>query len=242
MTFQPSILAVIPARGGSKGMPRKNILPFNGKPLIVHSIEAALQSGVFSHTVVSTDDAEIAAVAKAAGAEVPFLRPPHLASDTAATLDVLRHALTACETDGQHFDAICCLQPTSPLRTVADIRGAVDLWLKQPDHAVYGVCSWEHPLAWSVTLDDDGHMAMKSFGKETDLRQGRQALAQDFRLNGAFYLWPRECLATLSAGLPAKVLAWTMPTDRSVDIDSKVDFDIAEFLARRSAQHPQGPA
>ena len=121
------VVAIIPARGGSKRLPRKNVLPLAGKPLIVWSIEAALASVYIDKTIVSTDDAEIAEISRIAGASVPFMRPPELASDTATSADVVMHALDYLDSQNDHYYYSVLLQPTSPLRTNTDIDAALEL-------------------------------------------------------------------------------------------------------------------
>lgn len=132
-TRRMEILALIPARGGSKGIPRKNLLPINGKPLIAYSIEQALASRLITRTVVSTDDEEIANVARAYGAEVPFMRPAALAQDDSVDLDVFRHALATLREDGYDCEFVVHLRPTGPVRRVARIDEAIELFLQDPE-------------------------------------------------------------------------------------------------------------
>lgn len=133
-TRRPEILALIPARGGSKGIPRKNLIPLNGRPLIAYTIERALASRLITRTVVSTDDDEIADVARAYGAEVPFMRPAALAQDDSVDLDVFRHALaTLRERDGYVCECVVHLRPTGPVRRVARIDEAIELFLQDPE-------------------------------------------------------------------------------------------------------------
>ncbi|MBC7323941.1 MAG: acylneuraminate cytidylyltransferase family protein, partial [Moorella sp. (in: Bacteria)] len=131
-----TILGFIPARAGSKGVPGKNIRPLAGKPLIVHTIETARASGILDYLLVSTDGEEITKIAREAGAEVPFMRPPELATDTARGIDVLAHAMAWCEEHGRLYDWVMTLQPTSPLRAVEDIIGACRLMLERKAKAV----------------------------------------------------------------------------------------------------------
>ena len=148
----PSILAIIPARGGSVRLPRKNILPFAGKPLIAWSIEVALSSKFISKVVVSTDDCEIADISRNYGADVPFLRPAELASNTATTIDVIIHAVNYFQSRGENYDYVALLQPTSPLRKKSHIDEAIGLLKEKHADGVISVCKLKHPIEyWKVT-------------------------------------------------------------------------------------------
>lgn len=229
------LLAVVPARGGSKRLPHKNVLPLGGKPLIAWTVEAALASGVFDEVLVSTDDALIAEAARAAGAQVPWLRPAHLATDTATSADVLRHALDAREAAGNEFDAVVLLQPTSPFRSAASIRAAVELYRARPPGSAAAVVSVspvvQHP-AWSFSLDGDTMLPL--LGWES-LRRRSQDLAPVVALNGAIYVIPAK---TIRAGEPL-VAPGVRPflmndAAEALDIDTPDDWRAAEqFLAAR---------
>lgn len=227
-----SILALIPARGGSKGVPRKNIRSLAGKPLIAWTIDAAQQSRCIDRMIVSTDDEEIAAVAKKYGAEVPFMRPPHLASDDAKGMDVLFHAMEWFSAQGATFDILTYLQPTSPLRTADDIRGALALMEEKNAQSVVSVCKVEHsPLLMNTLLPD---LSLQGFIRE-EANTNRQALDQFYRLNGAIYLAQWEYLLKHKTWYKENSYGYVMPTERSVDIDSELDLYIAEALLK-SAQ------
>lgn len=233
MADSPRLLAVIPARGGSKRLPRKNVRPLAGRPLIAWSVAAALDSGVCEATLVSTDDEEIAAAAREAGASVPWLRPAELASDTAPTLDVLRHALDWYEAVHGRVEAVVLLQPTSPLRSPGAVREAATLYLAQPEGRRQGVVSVSpaatHP-AWTFRLADDG--AMQPF-MGWDTLQGRsQDLPAAYALNGSIYIAPAE---SVRAGRPlvgpgVRPFVMTASHD-SVDIDTEADWQHAQTLA-----------
>lgn len=230
------VLAVIPARGGSKGLPRKHLLPLGGKPLIAHSIAAALDAQACSRVIVSTDSEEIAGVARAHGAEVPWLRPAELATDDAPSSAVLRHALLACEREeGARYDLVMLLQPTSPLRSAKDIVAALELQRTSKAPAVIGVCELEHPLAWTVTLETGGAIVPHPVAQGVDLRKGRQQQATAYRYSGAIYIWTRDTALADREGLAPGTLGFVMPRERSVDIDTWIDYELACALFARAA-------
>ncbi|MBE3573283.1 MAG: acylneuraminate cytidylyltransferase family protein [Moorella humiferrea] len=227
-----TILGFIPARAGSKGVPGKNIRPLAGKPLIVHTIETARTSGVFDFLLVSTDGEEIARIAREAGAEVPFMRPAELATDAARGIDVLSHAMAWCEEHGRLYDWVMVLQPTSPLRAVEDILGACQLMLERRAQAVVSVCEVDHHPWWCNTLPED--LNMENFIRPEILGLNRQELPVFYRLNGAIYLGEWEFLKKGSSFYGPRTYAYIMPWVRSVDIDSKIDFTLAEILLKGS--------
>ncbi|MFA4849319.1 MAG: acylneuraminate cytidylyltransferase family protein [Methanoregula sp.] len=220
------ILGLIPARGGSKGIPNKNIRDLAGKPLIAWTIEAALNSRVCERLIVSTDDPEIAAVARDLGAEAPFIRPATLSNDTATSLSVVEHAIdwlndTAAET----FSHVLLLQPTSPLRTADDIQSAVRI-AKKTDTAVVSVCEpHQHPYLCK-TLREDGTLA--DFIPEAAHCARRQDFPPAFSLNGAIYIIAVDCLRKERTFTPEKTIPYIMPPERSLDIDTHWDLFLAE--------------
>ncbi|WP_051117228.1 cytidylyltransferase domain-containing protein, partial [Vibrio campbellii] len=177
------VLAFIPARGGSKRLPRKNILPIAGKPLIGWSIDAAKGSEYIDDTFISTDDQEIADVAAGLGIPAPELRPEHLASDTASTANVLTYTL---EKFGTGFDIVILLQPTSPLRTSQHIDQALELFIEKQAFSVVSVTPCEHPPLWSNILPDNG--SMENFIRPEALKRS-QDLGSFYRFNGAIYIF-----------------------------------------------------
>ncbi len=231
MTESPRILGLIPARGGSKRLPRKNVLPMAGKPLIAWTIEAALASSVLDRVIVSTDDEEIATVSRGHGAGV-LERPPELASDSATGLAVMLHVLRVLAEQGERYNYLALLQPTSPLRTAADIDGAIGLLLEKQADTVVSVCETDHPPEWSNTLPPDHSLA--GFYRP-DVRETRsQDLPISYRLNGAIYIYDCErLLRTASQDMDDNGYAYVMPRERSIDIDSEIDFAIAELLLTR---------
>jgi CMP-N,N'-diacetyllegionaminic acid synthase len=218
-----TLLALIPARGGSKGIPRKNIRPFCGKPLLQWSIEVALAAPSVHQVVVSTDDPEIAAVALAGGAEVPFLRPAELASDTAPGIAPVLHALEQLP----EVSDVLLLQPTSPLRLVEDVEAIVVLRREARREAAVSVTlSSKHP-AWMFGLSP--HQMLEPLLPAAEAAC-RQQLPAAYELNGALYLASREFLERERSFLTADTLGYVMPPERSVDIDSQLDWQWAEFL------------
>ncbi len=226
------ILAVIPARGGSKGLPGKNIRPLAGIPLINWSITAAKQSGFFDEIMVSTDSHEIAAVAREAGASLPFLRPSYLATDNATTMDTLEYTLSWYSEKGYVFEMVCLLQPTSPLRTAEDISNAMHLCEEKEAQAVVSVCEAGHHPFWMNTLPES--LCMDGFLRQEALDTPRQALPRYYQLNGALYLGNSHWVRQNRSFYGAESFAYIMPRERSIDIDTLMDFHLAEFfLAKR---------
>jgi len=224
------ILYIIPARGGSKGLPGKNIRLLGNKPLIAYAIEAAVNSVFKGTVIVSTDDEEIATVGKKYGAAVPFMRPDELATDAASTMDLVFHAINFYKQQHVFFDVVVVLQPTSPLRTSSDIDQAISLMKEKKMYAVVSVCESEHHPLWTNILPPDG--SMKNFIREEVKGKNRQQLPLNFRLNGALYISKSEALETYKGFIHEKTIAYIMPTDRSVDIDHEIDFKLAELLLK----------
>ncbi|CEP68881.1 Nucleotide-diphospho-sugar transferases [Moorella glycerini] len=223
-----TLLGFIPARKGSKGVPGKNIKPLAGKPLIVYTIETARVSGLFDYLMVSTDGEDIARIVREAGAEVPFVRPAELATDTAKGIDVLHHAMVWLEAKGQKFDWVMYLQPTSPLRSSRDIVAACELMLERDAEAVVAVCEVEHHPWWSNTLPDD--LCMADFLRPEAIGPQRQELPTYYRINGAIYLARWDFIRYRDSWYGPRTYAYIMPRERSVDIDNPLDFVLAEAL------------
>lgn len=222
------ILGIIPARGGSKGVPGKNIKMLAGKPLIVHTIEAALSSEL-TKVIVTTDDGEITSVAKGAGAEVPFTRPAELASDTAKSLEVAIHALQTMEIIDGNYDAVMLLQPTTPFRTMEDINAAIHLLNKNPDaDSVISVVDVQghHPARMKYL--QEGKLIDPPFAEVYE-NQNRQELRPMYIRNGAIYLTKRNIL--LGNSYKGKnCMGLLMPQERSINIDTLQDFKYAEWI------------
>lgn len=221
------ILAIIPARGGSKRLPGKNIKLLAGKPLIAWTIEAALESKMFDHVFVSTDCGEIAKVSKKYGAEVPFLRPAELASDIATTNDVVTHLIEWFELEYmQKVSTIAILQPTSPLRNAQHIQEAFEVIKDKYAKAVISVCELEHPIQFCNKLALDGSMDGFIYPKNI---QRTQDLEPYYRLNGAIYLFNREYVNKLDEIYNDGTYSYLMESKLSIDIDTEDDFELAEY-------------
>jgi CMP-N-acetylneuraminic acid synthetase len=232
--FAKNILALIPARGGSKGIPGKNIRPLLGKPLIAWVIESALKSEFVQRIIVSTEDDEIASVARNHGADVPFRRPKALAGDDSPTIDTVLHALLWLqENEGERPDYVLLLQATSPLLLTEDIDGCIEIMAEHEDEidAVVSIKQVEeHPL-WMSTRDERGFL--KPFDASGNEITRRQDLPPLYILNGALYLCKSQIIKEKRTFTPDRTFGYVMPGERSVDIDNEMDFIFAEFLMRR---------
>lgn len=223
-----SVLALIPARGGSKGLPRKNVLPLGGRPLIGWTIAAAQASRYVDRIVLSSDDPEIVAVARALGCEAPFVRPARLASDEARSIDVALHALGALDT---RYDYLVLLQPTSPLRTAADIDACLERCARSGATSCVSVVEVHQHPAWMFHLGSDDRLQRYASG-EMALR--RQDLPPIYVLNGAVYVANSAWLAEHRAFLGEETLGYAMPESRSMDIDTRFDLQVAEMMLEES--------
>lgn len=221
------MVAIIPARKGSKRLPEKNLLLLGGKPLIRWTIDAAEKSGVFDHIAVTSDDSRILEQARGANT-IPIVRPPNLATDTATSADVVLHALEVLEKQGIRPLTFMLLQPTSPMRTADDIRKAVDLMAEKSSDSIVSVCLAEHSPLWCGTLESD--MSMHAFLKPSVHGQRGQDLPTYYRLNGAIYLAKVEAFRDEKTFFTRNSHAYVMPVDRSVDIDTSLDFKLAQCL------------
>lgn len=227
------MLAVIPARGGSKGVPGKNIKELGGKPLIAYTIKAAVDSGIFEKIIVSTDSKEIADAAVSYGAEVPFLRPDEISGDLVSSDDVLLHALSYYGQQGVTFDSICKLQPTSPLRGSVHLKEAYRLFQEKEADFLVSVCECEHSPLWSGLIGSD--LRLDHFIPEEAKRACRQDMPTYYRLNGAIYMGKTEPFRETKNFLGNNSIAYIMRMEDSVDIDNPLDFTVAEILMRQRA-------
>ena len=228
MINNKNVLAIIPARGGSKSLPGKNIKELYGKPLIAWSIEVAIACSSIDRVITSTEDKKISEVAKKYGAEVPFIRPHELASDTASSIDVVFYTIDWLKKH-QDYQAgyILLLQPTSPLRTSRDIKCAIQTLKDKKARSVVSVCEAKHPI-WSNILPEDNNM--KNFIPPQMLNKRRQDLPKFYRLNGAIYLAELDYLRKCNGFLGKDTFAYEMPKERSIDIDTEIDFKLACLL------------
>lgn len=220
-------LAIITARSGSKRLPDKNIKELNGIPLMAYSIQAALKSGKFSHVMVSTDSPLYAEIAKKHGAEVPFLRNDATSGDTASSWDTLREVVRNYKEMGLEFDTVTLLQPTSPLRSAEDIIGAFDMYQEKNATAIVSCCPMEHiPLAANL-LSEDG--CMNGFLNRLQTYP-RETWRSFYRINGSIYIVDTELLMSGASIYNERSFAYIMSNERSVDIDTELDFVIAEAV------------
>jgi CMP-N,N'-diacetyllegionaminic acid synthase len=212
------VLGVIPARAGSKRIPGKNIAPLNGRPLLSYTCQAARESGLFDTIYINTDAPQIRDIARQYGVDAPLLRPASLAQDDTSTSLAMRFFLSYLVERGESYDAVCLLQPTSPLRTAEDIRMAFDLFEENAPCNVVSV-SAVAPSSWLGRATKDGRF---------DRLEGDDTV---YRLNGAIYIYPFE--GYVRDRLPSKTMMYPMPPDRSVDIDTILDWEYAEFVMQR---------
>ena len=226
------ILGIITARGGSKGIPGKNIKELAGKPLIAHTIEAAKKSGVFDRVIVSTDDEKIAEVARLYDCEVPFLRPAELAKDSTPHIPVLRHAVSFLKEQENYIpDYVMILQPTAPLRTAAHIREVAALLETSGADSVVSVFEVPghfHPR-WQHTVDDANRLAIFTGEPFSDIVRRRQDLSKTYARNGAIYLFKTKLLDDIQSNFYGDhVAAYIMKPEESVNIDTMEDWKEAE--------------
>lgn len=225
-----SVLGLIPARGGSKSLPGKHLLELGGRPLIAWTAEAALGSELIDRAVLSTDDDDIAAAGERHGLEVPFRRPAALAADASPTIDAVHHALR--ELDGE-WDVLVLLQPTSPLRTTEDIDAAIRLREERGAPACVSVTEAEHHPAWTYRIE--GADRLEPLLGAGDRATRRQDLPPAYALNGALYVQGVETIRPDEDFVPPGTIGHVMPPERSVDIDSELDLEVARALLARTS-------
>lgn len=218
------VLGVVCARGGSKGLPRKNILDLGGKPLIAWSIEAAAQSCTLDRTVVSTDDQEIASAARDAGGDVPFLRPPELATDEIPVAEAVVHMVRNLD---EAFDIVVLLQATSPFRTGADIDGAVSRLVESGGECCVTFSELPKPASYIVEIDDEGWVIP---GDGAGLLARRQDFAPRFWPNALVYAVKKEFLLRERRFYSERTAAYITPHERAIDIDTLHDLEVARGL------------
>jgi len=227
----PRLLALVPARGGSKGLPGKALRPLGGMPLIGHTIELAHRCPAVARVVVSTDDSDIASTAERFGADVPFMRPPELAGDESPMWPVVRHALDELDADGSRYDAVLLLQPTSPGRLPEDVDAAVRALEARPDaDGVVAVAEAEPNPVWAAMVEEAGALrpllpSAWSYGR-------RQDLPRVMNVTGALFIW-RATLVHENVEDPnesARLVGVEIPRLRSIDIDTAEDLEVAEAL------------
>ena len=223
------VLAIIPARGGSKGIPRKNIKDLNGKPLIAYTIEEAKKSKYIDKILVSTEDEEIAEISKKYNLEVPFLRPKELAEDNTPGIDPILYTVQCFHENKCDFDYVVCLQCTSPFRKIEQIDEAIEKLIAQNAHSIVSVCESEVNPYWMKNIENG---LMKDFLEGSAFYSRRQDIPKIYRLNGAIYISKTENLLKNKNWYTEKTLAYVMDKKSSIDIDEMIDFKFAEFLMR----------
>lgn len=230
MTLRKKILGVIPARGGSKGIPNKNIINLCGRPLISYTLDAAKKSRYLTDVIVSTDSKEIAAVAKSFGGHVPFMRPNNLAADSTPSAPVVAHAIDFMENLNKFkYDAVILLQPTTPLRITNDIDKVINLWIEERVDSVVSVVNVgsEHPLRMKRII---GNRLINYIDQGVEDMRPRQHLPSVYIRNGAVYLRGRDAFMNSMSLVGENVLPYIMPEERSINIDAIKDLVYAEFV------------
>ncbi len=228
------MLAIIPARGGSKGVPGKNIKPLCGKPLIVYTIEAAVAAKTIDRIILSTDDPEIAKIASKYDVEIPFMRPKELAQDNSLAIDNYIYTIERLNREFKcNYEEFVVLLPTAPLRTSEDIDKAVELFSQTNAESVISCTTLHHPLEWVFSINDNGVIQRNS---ETDIRKmmNRQESKHSYIPNGAVYVFKYSLLKEKNSYYSDRTYAYVMPPERSLDMDTLYDFEFAEFLMDRN--------
>lgn len=227
----------MPARGGSKGVPRKNISPLAGEPLIVHTIREALSCPLVDDLVVTTDDEDIRRIALERGALAPFLRPAHLATGTALAIPTIQHAVLEMEARrDRRYDFVAMLQPTTPLRSADDITNALGVLIESGADGVISVVdvdNW-HPMKMKRF---DGNRLV-DYDRPPVENPPRQSLPRVYMVNGAVYATRRDVLMEEDSFQGENCLGYVMPPERSVNIDSEADFVLAEYWMRKASVIP----
>lgn len=230
------MIAIIPARGGSKGLPGKNIKPLLGKPLIAYTIEAALQAKSISRVIVTTDSKEIAETAREYGAEVPFLRPDYLAADNSSAIDVYLHAAEYMMQQGEDMAKFIVLLPTAPLRDANDIDEAVELLRQEQAVTLISMTEAETPVSWYYCKKQDGYVENAGFDMMNAVRN-RQDNRKYYIPNGAIYILDYQLLKNERTYYDKRTTAYLMEREKSIDIDTKFDFDLIEYLISRQEEN-----
>ncbi len=222
-------LYIIPARGGSKGIPRKNIKPLCGRPLIAYSIDAALEAGASPRSIIlSTDDAEIAETGRRLGLDVDYMRPAELATDTAGSREVILDAMDWADKQGIVYDCVVLLQPTSPMRTAADIKAALELYTPDTDMVVSVKEASANP--YYNCFETDPESGYLHISKGDGLLTRRQDAPPVWEYNGAVYVINPQSIRNMPMGAFKKRVPSVMPAERSVDLDTPTDWLVAEAM------------
>ena len=224
------VLGLIPARGGSKGVSRKNIRPLCGKPLLQYTAESALTARHLSRVILSSDDEEVARVGLRCGLQVPFLRPDHLAQDDTPMLPVIQHALNWFESHGERFAAVCVLQPTNPLRRSEDIDGCIEMLQREDADAIVTILPVPHGYNphWVYFRQKNGSLQLSTGESEPIPR--RQSLPAAYHRDGSVYVTRSDVITSGKSLYGNRLLGYLLNSDRSVNIDSLEDWQRAETL------------
>jgi CMP-N,N'-diacetyllegionaminic acid synthase len=227
------MIAIIPARGGSKGVPNKNIKEINGKPLIAYTIECALASKKLDRIICSTDSDIIAEIAIKYGAEVPFMRPAELAQDNSIATDTYLYTIDRLNADSNRkHEAFVILHPTSPLRLPVDIDSAIELFFTKGADSIISCFKMSHPPHWTLKIDENG--TLKKFYDFDVSGKNRQEIDDTFFPNGAVTVLNYLFLKEMRTYYSDKTFAYIMPQERSIDIDTEHDFKVAELLIEQT--------
>jgi len=226
MLENKSVLAIIPARGGSKGIPHKNIADVNGRPLISYTISAAKDCPYIDRILVSTDDGQIAKISREYGADVPFLRPDYLSSDTAKSIDAVLHAIDFCKVNDRAYDIVILLQPTSPLRTGADVTGALDYFVQNHCDSLLSLTEIEEHPVLTRQMDDETKRLKPILSMQSTVR--RQDMQPFYHVNGAIYInYCRDL--TRETSLNDNHYGYVIPSPHGLDIDTLGDLELAGY-------------
>lgn len=235
MSDSMKVIAIIPARSGSKGLKDKNIRKLGDKPLLAYSVEAAVKSGIFDTVHVSTESQEYANIAVGFGADVPFLRDRENAEDSSSTWDAVREVLRKYDRLGKQFDVCVLLQPTSPLRNEKDIREAFVLFMSKQAKSLTSVTEVKHPVQWCFRLDDS--CSMRDFAGSPYKNSRRQELEPYYRENGAVYIVGTSDIINSEFDFYSdECIAYIMDQRRSIDIDTLEDFLVAETVIKSGSE------
>lgn len=227
------ILGLIPARGGSKGIPRKNIKLLHGKELIKYSIEIGLKTDFIAEVMVSTDDEEIANISKSAGARIPFLRPSHLADDNAATIDTVIHLLEFLEKRNDLFDAVCLLQPTVPFRNLSDLELAIQKFIDTDADSLISVREVPHIYNPNWVYEEEDKTGFLKLAKGTErIISRRQDLPKAFHRDGSFYLTKKEIIRKEKSLYGKKIKYHILEDSPNINIDTMKDWEAAVNYAK----------
>ena len=227
--IKKNILAIIPARSGSQRLKNKNILKFDDKPLIAHTILEALKIKELDEIIVSTDSKQISKISKKYGANVPFLRPKYLSKSTTSSFSVVLHAINYFKKKNIEFRSVVLLQPTSPLRKENHIRSAYQLYKNKKADSIISVCENDHPMEWINHIDKS--LSLKKFISKKNIFLNSSEFKKSYKLNGAIYIANiKYYLKQKTFFLKKNVFAYIMEKNYSIDIDTKIDFEFGEFI------------